>query len=79
MLALVTRYHMDNLKLVSWLVSRCIKPSQPQRITLGLRGIFTKRYIVERTSKTEIRQEEQSEKANIRRESLWNEMQLKGP
>ena len=43
-------------------VSWCFKPSQPQRITSGLRETFIKRYIVERTSKVEIRQEEQSEK-----------------
>ena len=34
-------------KIVGW----CFKPSQPQRITSGLRETFTKRYtIVERTS-----------------------------
>ena len=41
--------------------------------------MFTKRYIVERTSKAEIRPEEQSEKAETCRESLGNEIQLKGP
>ena len=35
------------LQLVSW----CFKPSQPQRIILGLRETFTKTYIVERTNK----------------------------
>ena len=44
------------------------KPSQPQRIISGLRETFTKRYIVERTSKTDIRPEEQSEKAESCRE-----------
>ena len=37
-----------------------------------------KRYIVERTSKAEIRPEEQSEKAEGCRENLWNEIQLTG-
>ena len=47
----------------------------------GLRKTFTKRYIyiVERTNKAEIRQEEQSEKAESSREILGNEIQLKGP
>ena len=36
-------------------------------------------YIVERTSKAEIRPEEQSEKAESCRENLWNEIQVKGP
>ena len=37
--------------------------------------IFIKRYIiVERTNKTEIRQEELSEKAESCRENLWNEI-----
>ena len=61
--------------LVSW----CFKPSQAQRIISGLKETFTKRYIVERTSKAEIRPEEQSEKVESCRESLWNEIQLKGP
>ena len=38
-----------------------------------------KRYKVERTSKAEIRPEEQSEEAKSCRENLWNEIQLKGP
>ena len=38
-----------------------------------------KRYTVERTNKAEIRPEEQSEKAEICWENLWNETQLKGP
>ena len=45
----------------------------------GLIETFIKRYIVERTSKTEIIPEEQSEKAESCRENLWNEIQLKGP
>ena len=62
-------------RVVSW----CFKPSQPQRITSGLKDTFIKRYVVERTSKSEIRTEEQSEKAESFRENLWNEIQLKGP
>ena len=57
----------------------CFKPSQPQRITLGLRETFIKRYKFERTSKAEIRPEEESEKAESGRENLWNEIQIKGP
>ena len=38
-----------------------------------------KRYIVERTSKAEMRPDEQSEKTESCRENLWNEIQLKGP
>ena len=63
------------LKLVIW----CFKPSQPQRIISGLKETFMKRYIAARTSKTEIRPEEQSEKAESCLENLWNEIQLKGP
>ena len=43
--------------LFSNLVSWCFKPSQPQRIISGLRKTFIKRYMIERTNKTEIRQE----------------------
>ena len=43
-------------------------------IISGLRETFMKRYIVERTSKTEIRPEEQSKKAESCRENLWNEI-----
>ena len=57
----------------------CFKPSQPQKILSGLMETFIKRYIVERTTKAEIRPEEQSEKAESCRENLWNEIQLKGP
>ena len=62
-------------QLVSW----CFKPSQPQRIISGLRETFTKRYIVERTNKAEIKPEEQIEKAESFRENSWKEIQLKGP
>ena len=64
---------------MSQLVNQCFKPSQPQRIISGLKEIFMKRYIVERTNKAEIRPEEQSEKAKSCPENLWNEIQLKGP
>ena len=43
-----------------------------------MRETFTKRYIVEKTSKAEIRPEEQSDKAESCRENVWNEIQLKG-
>ena len=39
----------------------------------GLKETFIKRYIVERTTKAEIRPEEQSEKAESCRENLWKE------
>ena len=67
------------LHSVDKLVSRCFKPSQPQKIISGLMETFIKRYIVESTSKAEIRPEEQSEKMESWRENLWNEIQLKGP
>ena len=44
----------------------------------GLKETFIKRYTVERTNKAEIRPEEQSEKTEICRDNLWNEIQLKG-
>ena len=48
-------------ELVNW----CFEPSQPLGIILGLKETFMKRYIVERTTKEEIRQEEQSEKLDL--------------
>ena len=63
----------------SYLVSWYFEPNQPQRIISGLKETFLNRYIVEMTSKTEIRSEEQSEKTESCRENLWNEIQLKGP
>ena len=54
--------------------SWCFKPTQPQRITSGLRETFIRRYIVERTNTAEIRPAEQSEKAESCRENLWNEI-----
>ena len=59
--------------------SWCFRPSQPQRIISGLRETLIKRDIVKRTSKAEIRLEEQSEKVESCRENSWNEIQLKGP
>ena len=50
----------------SKLVICCFKPSQPQRITSGLKKTFTKRYNTER------RPEEQNEKMESCRENLWN-------
>ena len=60
-------------------VTWCSDPSQPQGISSGLKETFINRYIVERTSKAEIRPEEQSQKTESCREKLWNEIQLKGP
>ena len=60
-------------------MSWCFKPSQPQKIILGLKETFLKRCTVERTNKAEIRPEEQSEKAESSRENLRNKIQLKGP
>ena len=45
-------------KLVSW----CFEPSQP---VWSISGLGRQRYVVERTRKTEIRQEEQSEKERL--------------
>ena len=45
----------------------------------GLKETFIKRYIVERTTKAELRPQELSEKTESCRENLWNEIQLKGP
>ena len=70
--AVPNAYHVmsaEDCLFVSW----CFDPSQPLGITSGLRETFIKRYIVERTSKAEIRQVEQSEKTESRRENLWNE------
>ena len=44
------------------LVNGCFEPSQPLGIISGLKETFIKRYKVERTSKAEIRPEEQSQK-----------------
>ena len=73
------RETLSRMTEVSELVSRCVKPSQPQRIISELRETFTKRYIVERTNEAEIRPGEQSEKAESCWENILNEIQLKGP
>ena len=57
----------------------CFEPTQPLGIISGLKETFTKRLIVERTNKAEIRPEEQCWKAESCQENLWNEIQLKGP
>ena len=56
---------------VSYLVDWCFEPSQPLGITSGLKEAFIKRYIVERTSKTETGPEGQSEK----KESCWEKLE----
>ena len=61
-------------RFVGW----CFKPSQPQRIISGLKETFIKRYIVERTSKAEIRPGEQSEKAESCRGIYGMKYGLKG-
>ena len=70
---------LETSLVLSYLINWCFEPSQPLRIISGLKETFIKRYIVERTNKAEIRPEEHSEKAESRREALWNEInQLKG-
>ena len=64
---------------VSLLINWCIEPSQPLGIISGLKETFTKRYIVERTNKAEMKSEEQSEKTESCRENLLNAIQLKRP
>ena len=70
---------MSIIKTTEESVSWCFEPSQPLRIISGLKETFIKRYIVERTNKTEIKPEEQSGKTEKCWEKLWNEIQLKGP
>ena len=60
-------------------VAGALSPVNHKGFISGLRETFTQRYIVGRTSKAEIRPEEQSEKAKSCRENSWNEIQLKGP
>ena len=45
----------------------------------GLRESFLERHIVERTSKAEIRLEEQNEEAESCRENSWNENTAERP
>ena len=52
---------VQHLSMVSW----CFKPSQPQRIILGLKETFIKRYLVERANKAAIKLEEQSVKTEL--------------
>ena len=59
---------LDIGQSVNW----CFEPSQPLGITSGLKETFIKRHTVERTSKVEIRPEEQNEKTESCRETLWN-------
>ena len=66
---------MVHRELVHW----CFEPRQPLGIIAGLKETFTERYAVERTSKTEISPEEQSEKTESCRGKLWNEILLNGP
>ena len=56
-----------------------LSPVNHKELLSGLRETFIKRYIVERTNKTELRPKENSKKAESCRENLWNEIQLKGP
>ena len=62
-------------------VSWCFEPSQPQRITSGLKTNLglSPSYLAERTNEAEIRLGEQSENTESCRENLWNEIQVKGP
>ena len=62
-----------------WLGCWRFKPSQPQRIISGLKETCIQRYIAEGTNKADIRLEEQREKAESCLETLWNEIQFKGP
>ena len=63
-------------ELVNWFS----ESSQPLWIMSGLKETFLKMYLVERTSKAEIRPEEQGKKKKESCwENLWNEIQLKGP
>ena len=63
----------------NYLVNWCFEPSQPLGIISGLKETFIKRHAVEKTNKTEIKPEEQSQKMESCRENLWNEIELKGP
>ena len=50
---------------ISLLVNWCFEPNQPLGVTSGLRETFIKRYAVERTSKAEVRPEEESENGEL--------------
>ena len=51
---------MSIIKTTEESVNSCFEPSKPLRIISGLMEAFIKRYIVERTNKTEIKPEEQN-------------------
>ena len=55
-----------------------LKAQSTTEITSGLKEIFIRRYMVERTNKAEIRLLKQSEKTESFRENLWNGIHLKG-
>ena len=61
-----------------YLVNWYSEPSQPLGITSGLKETLIKRYIVERTNKSEVRPGEQNQKTENCRENLWNKIQFKG-
>ena len=56
--------------VVSKLVDWCFEPSQPLGIISGPKETFTKRYVVKRTNKAEIRPEEQSESRELSEEFI---------
>ena len=60
------------------MVILCFEPNQPPGIIPGLKETFIKRHLAERTSKAEIRPEEQSQRAESCQKNLWHEIQLKG-
>ena len=76
----IKRLHSLSLRGINCrkLISCCFKPSQLRTIISGLRETFIERCIIETTNKAELRPEEQSKKADVCRENLWNEIQLKG-
>ena len=53
-------------------VKSSVVPKRPSRLMMMT-------YTVERTNATEIRPDEQNEKAESCRENVWNEIHLKGP
>ena len=63
----------------SWLLNRSHTKKKSKSLNKKIRETCKKRCISERTSKTEITPEDQSEKAESCWENLWNEIQLKGP
>ena len=70
---------MSIIKTTEESVNSCFEPSQPLRIISGLKEIFIKRYIFERTNEAEIRPEEVSEKTESCLENSRIEIKLKGP